>query len=85
MGRFYVYILKCQDNTFYTGYTADLSRRLKEHNTGRGAKYTRGARKPVELLYCEDHNSIQDAMRREREIKRLSREKKIQLMKNKVP
>jgi len=83
MGRFYVYILKCQDNTFYTGYTADLSRRIREHNTGRGAKYTR-ARKPVELLYSEDHNSIQEAMRREREIKRLSREKKIQLMKNKV-
>jgi len=84
MGRFYVYILKCQDNSFYTGYTADLGRRLKEHNTGKGAKYTR-ARKPVQLLYWEDHISIQEAMRREREIKRLSREKKIQLMRNKIP
>lgn len=84
MGRFYVYILKCRDNTFYTGYTADLSRRIREHNTGRGAKYTR-ARNPVQLLYYEDHISIQEAMRREREIKRLSREKKIQLMSSKVP
>jgi len=84
MGRFYVYILKCQDNSFYTGYTADLGRRIKEHNTGKGAKYTR-ARKPVQLLYWEDHISIQDAMRREREIKRLSREKKIQLMNKKAP
>lgn len=84
MGQFYVYILKCQDNSFYTGYTADLNRRIREHNTGRGAKYTR-ARKPVELLYFEDYFSIQDAMRREREIKRLSRAKKMQLMNNKVP
>jgi len=84
MGRFYVYILKCRDNSFYTGYTADLSQRVRAHNTGRGAKYTR-ARKPVELLYFEDYFSIQDAMRREREIKRLSRAKKIQLMTNKVP
>ena len=84
MGRFYVYILKCRDNSFYTGYTADLGRRIKEHNTGKGAKYTR-ARKPVQLLYWEDHISIQDAMRREREIKRLSREKKIQLMNKKAP
>ena len=83
MSRFYVYILKCRDNSFYTGYTADLGRRIKEHNTGKGAKYTR-ARKPVQLLYWEDHISIQDAMRREREIKRLSREKKIQLMRNKA-
>jgi putative endonuclease len=84
MGRFYVYILKCQDNSFYTGYTADLGRRIKEHNTGKGAKYTR-ARKPVQLLYWENYISIQDAMRREREIKRLSREKKIQLMNKKAP
>jgi len=80
MGHFYVYILKCEkDNSFYTGYTKDLYRRIKEHNIGKGAKYTK-AHGSVQLLYYEEHVSVQDAMRREREIKKLSRKKKIQLM-----
>ena len=80
MGQFYVYILMCEkDKSFYTGYTADLTRRIKEHNIGKGAKYTR-TRGPVELLYYEEHISRQRAMQREREIKKLSRHKKMQLI-----
>ena len=70
-----VYILECADGTLYTGITDDLARRLKAHNTGRGAKYTRG-RGPVELRYqepCADHGM---ALRREIAIKRLSRAEK---------
>jgi len=84
MGQFYVYILKCEkDKSFYTGYTVDLPRRIKEHNRGNGAKYTR-ARGPVELLYYEEYISRQEAMHREREIKKLSRCKKMQLIKNEM-
>lgn len=75
----YVYILECDDDTFYTGYTTDLDRRLKEHNNGNGAKYTRG-RTPVELIYSEAYASRSDAMRREAQIKDLSREEKERLI-----
>lgn len=74
-----VYILECRDGTLYTGITDDLDKRLKAHNSGRGAKYTRG-RGPVELRYremCDDHGA---ALRRELEIKRLSRVQKWSLI-----
>ncbi len=74
-----VYILACRDGTLYTGITDNLPRRLKAHNAGKGAKYTRG-RGPVELRYweiCADHAS---ALRREWEIKRLSRQEKLALI-----
>lgn len=76
---FYVYILGCADGSFYTGYASNLERRLQEHNDGRGAKYVKG-RLPAELVYCEEFNSRGEAMRREREIKKLGREGKKMLV-----
>ena len=78
----FVYIIKCSDNTLYTGYTTDLKRRIKEHNEGEGAKYTRG-RTPVELVYYEKKSSKSSAMKREYEIKQLKRKEKFELIKNK--
>lgn len=75
----YTYMLKCKDNTYYTGYTNNLEKRLKSHNEGKGAKYTRG-RGPVELIYYEEYEDKQTAMRREWEIKRLGRSGKEQLI-----
>lgn len=75
----YVYILKCRDNTYYTGYTVDLERRLEEHRQGLASKYTRG-RIPVELVYCEKTPSKSDAMQREWQIKRLTRAEKQHLI-----
>jgi|LSQX01.3.fsa_nt_gb putative endonuclease len=77
----YTYILRCSDNTFYTGYTNDLEGRICAHNAGNGAKYTRG-RLPVELVYYEEHESKSEAMRREWEIKRMSRADKIKTIGN---
>ncbi len=75
----FVYIVKCRDNTLYTGYTTDLNRRIKEHNNGVGAKYTKG-RLPVELVYFEKHDSKSEAMSREYRIKSLTRAKKLELI-----
>ena len=68
----YTYILECSDGTYYTGWTNDLEKRVKMHNAGRGAKYTR-ARRPVILAYYEVFQTKEEAMRREWEIKQLSR------------
>lgn len=75
----YVYILKCHDNTLYTGYTNNLIKRIQAHNEGKGAKYTRG-RLPVKLVYFEKYNSKVEAMKREYAIKQLTREKKLKLI-----
>lgn len=75
----YTYILKCADNTLYTGYTTDLNARLKTHNQGRGAKYTR-SRRPVTLVYYESFATKKEAMRREAAIKKLSRPQKERLI-----
>jgi putative endonuclease len=75
----YVYILRCSDNTLYTGWTSDLKRRVKVHNSGKGAKYTR-ARLPVELIYFEEFTYKKDAMKREYAIKQLSRQEKLNLI-----
>jgi len=75
----YVYILKCSDNTLYTGYTTDPERRIKEHNAGIGAKYTRG-RGPVELVYLEEFSDKSRAMQREYEIKQFSKGEKLELI-----
>lgn len=75
----YTYILKCSDNTFYTGWTTDLKKRLAVHNSGKGAKYTR-ARLPVSLVYYEEFPTKQEAMRREYAIKQLSRREKESLI-----
>lgn len=77
----YVYILECRDGTYYTGMTDDVPRRLAAHNDGRGAKYTRG-RGPVLLRYRECCPDRSTALRREIQIKRLTRREKEELIKS---
>lgn len=72
---FYVYILQCGDNTLYTGYTIDIEKRVEEHNAGKGSKYTR-SRLPVKCVYTEEYLSKSEALKREREIKTLTRKQK---------
>lgn len=76
--EYWVYILRCRDGTLYTGITTDLSRRITAHNSGKGAKYTRG-RGPVTLVYRESCPDKSAALRRELAIKRLSRRDKLAL------
>ncbi|GAA0860005.1 MULTISPECIES: GIY-YIG nuclease family protein [Clostridium] len=78
----YVYIIKCSDDSLYTGWTNDLEKRFKKHQEGKGAKYTRG-RGPLELVYFEEYETKVQAMKREYEIKKMSREKKIKLISKK--
>lgn len=80
---YFVYLLKCSDNTLYCGSTNDLHKRLDMHNNHKGAKYTKG-RTPVKLVYKEELNSKSLALKREHEIKKLSRLKKMQLISNTV-
>lgn len=77
----YCYILECADGSFYTGWTTDPERRLKEHNAGRGARYTR-SRRPLKLVYLETQDSRSTAMRRERAIKSRSRQAKLRLIRS---
>ena len=78
----YTYIVQCSDGTLYTGWTTDVERRVRTHNSGKGAKYTR-SRLPVTLVYYETYPTKQEAMRREGEIKQLTREEKERLIVNK--
>lgn len=73
--KWQVYIVKCSDGSYYTGITKDLSNRIKVHNLGKGAKYTKG-RTPVNLVYKEDASSKSDSLKREIDIKKLTREEK---------
>lgn len=75
----YVYIIECSDGTFYTGWTNNLERRIEMHSNGTGAKYTKG-RGPVKLLYYEIFESKSNAMKRECEIKKLTRKAKLLLI-----
>lgn len=75
----YTYILRCKDDSLYTGWTNNLEKRIQNHNAGKGAKYTR-ARRPVELVYYERFLTRQEAMRREWEIKQLARKDKLKLI-----
>lgn len=77
----YIYILECSDKTLYTGWTNDINKRIECHNSGKGAKYTRG-RLPVKLVYFEllDNKSL--ALKREIEIKKLSKKDKLLLINN---
>lgn len=75
----WVYVLRCADDSLYTGVTKDRDARLVEHNAGRGAKYTR-SRLPVELVYAEPARDRSSAQQREHEIKQLPRERKIELI-----
>ena len=76
---FFCYILKCADGTFYTGWTTDPPRRERQHNAGRGAKYTR-MRRPVKLVYIEELSDRTSAMKRERAIKKMARVQKRKLI-----
>lgn len=71
----YTYLAQCADGTFYTGWTTDLEARVQAHNAGRGARYTR-SRRPVRLVYWEEHPDRSAAQRREAAIRRLSRARK---------
>jgi len=75
----FVYMLRCKDGSLYTGWTNDLEHRLAMHNSGRGAKYTRG-RGPLELVYSEELPDKEAALRRECAIKKLRREQKLTLL-----
>lgn len=72
------YIVQCADGTLYTGWTADIQRRVRDHNAGRGGHYTR-ARRPVNLIYTEPQPDARSARRREVALKRLGREAKLAL------
>lgn len=75
----YIYIIRCRDKSLYTGWTNNLERRFKAHQEGKGAKYTRG-RGPLELVYFEEFEEKAIAMKREYEIKQMSREKKLKMV-----
>ena len=78
---YYTYILKCIDGTLYTGITTDLERRVLEHNTSKlGAKYTQ-VRRPVELIYHEEFENRSESCKREVEIKKMTRQNKLNLIK----
>lgn len=79
----YTYILRCGDESLYTGWTNDLEKRFAAHSAGKGCKYTR-ARLPVELVYYEEHETKEEAMRREWQIKQLTRMEKLALIKKKA-
>ncbi|KPH71535.1 GIY-YIG nuclease family protein [Oceanobacillus caeni] len=76
-----VYILRCKDNSLYTGYTNNLENRLKAHRDGKGAKYTRG-RGPFQVVYIEKIETKEQALKREYEIKQLKRKEKLLLIQN---
>ena len=78
---FYCYILECADGTYYTGWTTDPEQRLRQHNAGRGARYT-STRRPVQMVYVEAQPDRSTAQKREIKIKRLSRARKETLIKN---
>ena len=80
----YVYMLRCGDGSLYTGSTTDVARRLREHQNGTGAKYTR-ARPPVSLAYTEEAPDRSTAQRREAAIKKLPRKRKLALIEGGTP
>ena len=76
----HIYIIRCKDSNLYTGIAKDLERRVKEHNSNNGCRYTKG-RSPVKLVYSEGVNSKSKALKREAAIKCLPRKKKLELIK----
>lgn len=80
----FVYIVECADGTYYTGWTTDIRHRVDTHNAGKGARYTR-SRRPVKLVHLEHFSSRQEAMRREWEIKQLTRKQKEELIRDHTP
>lgn len=76
---FYTYILECKDKTLYCGYTTDIEVRLRTHNEGKGAKYTK-SRLPVRIAYFESFETKSEALKREVAIKKLTRSQKLELI-----
>ena len=76
---YYVYVILCKDNSFYTGYTKDLDSRMRLHMNGKAARYTRMHR-PQKIVYVEEFGSRAEAMRREKSVKRLKHSKKLELI-----
>ena len=79
-GKFYVYVVQCQNGTYYTGYTNNLERRIELHNKGKGAKYTRD-RRPVKLVWRKEYKYFRPAFITEKRIKELTRKQKDSLVK----
>ena len=79
MGSHFVYIVRCSDNSLYTGYTNNIEARINKHNAGKGAKYTK-IRRPVVLVYQEMYETKSEALRREYEIKTFTRQRKLKLI-----
>ncbi|MDS3910021.1 MULTISPECIES: GIY-YIG nuclease family protein [Staphylococcus] len=79
MGNHFVYIVRCSDNSLYTGYTNNIEVRINKHNVGKGAKYTK-TRRPVVLVYQEMYETKSEALRREYEIKTFTRQRKLKLI-----
>jgi len=77
--KYFVYILTCNDNTYYIGYTNNLQKRLKIHNLKKGAKYTRG-RTPVVISYFESFNTLSQALKREYQLKKLTKLEKTKII-----
>lgn len=75
----YTYIVECKDGSLYTGWTTDVKKRVEAHNAGKGAKYTK-SRRPVKLMYTEEHGTKQEAMSREYAIKRMTRQEKLRMI-----
>jgi len=78
-GRFWLYIVKCTNGTYYTGYTNNLENRIKTHNKGKGAKYLRG-KLPVQLVYAKEYRHSKNALRAERNTKKLTHKQKEELV-----
>ncbi|MHC4573963.1 MAG: GIY-YIG nuclease family protein [Planctomycetota bacterium] len=77
--KYWVYIAQCRDGTYYTGYTKDLESRIALHNSGNGAKYLRG-KLPVKLVYAKQYRYYKNALRREKNIKKMTRKQKEKLI-----
>jgi putative endonuclease len=74
-GKYWVYIVRCKNGTYYTGYTNNLEKRIALHNSGNGAKYLRG-KLPVTLVYAQEYCYYKSALNREKKIKTLNRQQK---------
>ena len=79
--RNYTYMVRCRDNSLYTGWTNNLEKRVEKHNAGKGARYTM-ARRPVTLVYYEEYETKNEAMAREAAIKKLKKKNKEDLVKD---
>ncbi|MCI6120464.1 GIY-YIG nuclease family protein [Bariatricus sp. SGI.161] len=79
----YTYIVRCKDGTLYTGWTNDIEKRIKAHNEGKGAKYTK-SRRPVKLVYYEEFQTKEEAMKREYAIKHMRRKEKEKIIGDRV-